>query len=130
MNKSDYKKALVEVRNNYIDLDKKLDEEMTAKKVQMENNIVNYLNRKSFSLISNKNLFLQYLGVVIVYKVLRKKTVNDITEMIKDDYDDYFLTYMQKKELNSQFGNISNAISFIDSISQEQLDKYLSYKIN
>ena len=130
MNKADYKKALVDIRNSYIDLNKQLKSELETKQGKMEEKISEYLNKKSFNLLSKKNIILRYLGIFIVYKLLKNNVSNGIADMIQEDFSDYFLTYMQIESLNSQSDNINNAISFLDSVSQEQLDKYLSYKIN
>lgn len=130
MNKMDYKKTLTDLRNNYIDYKKDLNDELTVILGLSFISQKMYLDYITFNLISSNNTISNVLGNLIAYKIFKKRTNRDLLDISTYYIDKYDKT---KKELNRsdvELDKICNTIDFINSINDEELEKYLSYKIN
>lgn len=130
MNKSDYKKVLADLRNDYIAYKKKLDNQMTD--VLAEAFVIqkDYLNKKTFNLISSDNYLLCNIGRFIAYKLHGKRTTKDLINITCTKYIKYgeISREMQRAEL--EFEKINNAIEFVNATDDNQFTKYLNYKKN
>lgn len=130
MDKKEYKKALTDMRNNYIDYKKELDVEMTA--------IIGasflaqklYLDYVTMNLISSDNIIGNFIGKVIAYRIFERRTNRDLLDICTKFCEKYDRA---KKELNRsdlELNKICTAIDFLNSVSEKELEKYMSYKIN
>ncbi|MBQ9023988.1 MAG: hypothetical protein IJ105_02060 [Bacilli bacterium] len=130
MDKLEYKKALTDLRNNYIDQKKDLNEELTMILGMSFICQKKYLDYITFNLISSDNQIANTLGNLIAYKIFRKRTNRDLLDISTYYFDKYDKTNKELKRSDIELNKINNAIDFINSVNDKELEKYLSYKIN
>ena len=130
LNKNEYKELLVYLRNNYIDYIRNLDEELNTILSMSFISQKEYLDFITFNLISSNNKIANILGNLIAYKLFRKRTNKDLLDISTYYFDKYDATQKEIKKSKIEFNKICYAIDFINSINDEELKKYLSYKMN
>lgn len=130
MDKKEYKKALTDLRNEYIDYKKDLDDELG---IIMKLSFIaqlSYLDYVTFNMITSDNRFKNFLGHIIAYKIFNKRTTRDLIDISTNYYEKFEITNKELKRSNIEFNKICSAIDFLNSIDDKELEKYLSYKIN
>jgi len=130
MDKKEYKKALVDIRNSYIDYKKSLDDQLINILGISFDKQKQYLDNVSFNLISKENVLLSNIGNLIAYKIFKKRTNKDLIDISTEYFIEYDKVQEEIKRSNIELNKIASAIDFINSIDNKELDKYLQYKIN
>lgn len=130
MNKKEYKKALMEQRNIYVEHKRELDEELSIISELSYIRQCQYLNYVTHNLISSKSIIKSTIGLFIAYGIKRKQTNKDLIDINSVFIDRFETAAKELKRSNVEFDKICNAIDFIDSVDDNELEKYLSYKIN
>lgn len=130
MHKQDYKKILIDVRNDIINQKRLLNEETIN---VLQNSFIKqkeYLDSITFNFISSDNIYLNNLGNFIAYKLLKKKTNKNLIKISMPYFEEY--DYIQKEinRLSIELEKISNALSFLDVVNSNEFEKYMSYKID
>ena len=130
MDKKEYKKALVDMRNNYLDYKRILNAEL---KIILGISFLRqkqYLDCVTFNMISSDSIIKSNIGNFIAYGIFRKSTTKNLIEISSKYFEEYEKTCKELKKIDKEFDKICIAIDFIDSVNDSELEKYLSYKIN
>ena len=130
MIKKEYKKALIDQRNIYIDYKKKLDQEL---KTILEISFLKqaqYLDYVTFNLISSDNVIKSNIGKFIAYKIFKERTEKDLISICSLLYEKYDKINQELERSTTEYDKICIALDFINSVSDNEFEKYLSYKIN
>ena len=130
MNKDEYKKVLIDLRNNYIDYKKNLENELINSLSSSFIKQKEYLDKSTFNLISSDSVVLSNIGKFIAYKLFRKRTEKYLFDLTIGCFGEYDKAMKEKKRIKLELNKIDNTLNFIDSVNDEQLIKYLSYKRN
>lgn len=129
MNKLEYKKMLMDIRNNYIDYMRII----TLNQTQLEEKSYiiqkDYLNNVTLNLISNNNEFISNIGKLIAYKIFKKKVEKDLTNLTIYYMIEYNENNLLLNKINNKLIQINIAIDFINSINDDEFNNYLKYKI-
>ena len=129
MNKLEYKKMLMDIRNNYIDYMRII----TLNQTQLEEKSYiiqkDYLNNVTLNLISNNNEFISNIGKLIAYKIFKKKVEKDLTNLTIYYMIEYNENNLLLNKINNKLIQINIAIDFINSITDDEFNNYLKYKI-
>lgn len=129
MNKLEYKKMLMDIRNNYIDYIRII----TLNQTQLEEKSYiiqkDYLNNVTLNLISNNNEFISNIGKLIAYKIFKKKVEKDLTNLTIYYMIEYNENNLLLNKINNKLIQINIAIDFINSITDDEFNNYLKYKI-
>ena len=130
MHKNEYKKALTDIRNTFLDYKKILNEESVN---ILEKSFVKqkeYLNGITLNMISSKNIILNNIGNLIAYEIFKKKTNKDLLDITTHYFKEYENIQKEIKRLTKELEKITTTINFIDNINDNEFEKYLSYKMN
>ena len=130
MNKLEFKKTLTDLRNDYIEYKKELDNDLIKILGMSFVAQSQYLDFVTFNLISSNNIIKSNIGSIIAYKLFWKRTNRDLLDISTFYFDKYNETKKELKRSNIEFNKICNAIEFINSVDENELEKYLSYKMN
>ena len=130
MHKQDYKKILIDVRNDIINQKRLLNEETIN---VLQNSFIKqkeYLDSITFNFISSDNIYLNNLGNFIAYKLLKKKTNKNLIKISIPYFEEYDYIKKEINRLSIELEKISNALSFLDVVNNNEFEKYMSYKID
>ena len=130
MHKNEYKKALTDIRNTFLDYKKILNEESIN---ILEKSFIKqreYLNGITLNMISSKNIILNNIGNLIAYEIFKKKTNKDLLDITTHYFKEYENIQKEIKRLTKELEKITTTINFIDNINDNEFEKYLSYKMN
>ena len=120
---NEYKKALIEIRNSYIAQKNKIVEKKEKMVEESFEKQTSYLNSKSFNLISRDNYILSIIGNFIVYVLMRKKTENDLMQIVSDDIDELEKLILLEKKYDMEYKKIMKTIDFITSVDEAEFNK-------
>lgn len=130
MRKNEYKKALTDTRNLFLDYRRILNEESIN---ILEKSFVKqkeYLDSITLNTISSNNIILNNIGNIIAFQIFKKKTTRDLFDITTCYFEEYKRTQKEIKRLTKELEKIANTINFMDNINDNEFEKYLSYKIN
>ena len=130
MHKKEYKKILVDFRNDILDHKRLLNEETTQILEKSFLRQKEYLDSITFNLISSDNEHLNNIGNFIAYRLLKKSTHENLMTISLHYFDKFESTQEELKKLEGELKKISNAIDFIDNVNDNEFEKYMSYKID
>lgn len=130
MHKKEYKKILVDFRNDILDHKRLLNEETTQILEKSFLRQKEYLDSITFNLISSDNEHLNNIGNFIAYRLLKKSTHENLMTISLHYFDKFESMQAELKKLESELEKISNAIDFIDNVNDNEFEKYMSYKID
>ena len=128
--KNEYKKALIGVRNYYIDLSNKRKDEIEAIYEETSEMQMEYLDKSTFNLISSNNRLKNNVGNFIAYRIFKRKTYKNLLYIVLSSVIKVQLLQRNIEFLDNESEKIMNTIDFINSVSETQLNNYLKYKIN
>lgn len=126
--KNEYKKALMSIRNNNLDLNDRSRVKIESINEKTMNQQIQYLNKKTFNLISSKNRFKSDIGYFIAYNLLKKKTYKELYKIVLENLIEISRLQRNIRYNNEENEKIMNAVNFINSVSENELSKYLKYK--
>ncbi len=126
--KNEYKKALMSIRNNNLDLNDRSRVKIESINEKSMNQQIQYLNKKTFNLISSKNRFKSDIGYFIAYNLLKKKTYKELYKIVLENLIEISRLQRNIRYNNEENEKIMNAVNFINSVSENELSKYLKYK--
>lgn len=126
--KNEYKKALMSIRNNNLDLNDRSRFKIESINEKSMNQQIQYLNKKTFNLISSKNRFKSDIGYFIAYNLLKKKTYKELYKIVLENLIEISRLQRNIRYNNEENEKIMNAVNFINSVSESELSKYLKYK--
>lgn len=126
--KNEYKKILISLRNDYIDLSKKRENELDMLYEKSVSDQIDYLNKITFNLISSNNIVKYNIGNFIAYRLFKKKTYKNLLYISLSSLIEVQKTLKSINYYNSENEKIMNTLDFINSVSENELNKYLKYK--
>ena len=129
MNKSDYKKVLVDVRNSYIEQKRILEEELDTISDESFNKQREYLEKASFNLLSSGNVVLNNIGRIIAYKLFGRKTNKKLLDISCYYIDKYETVNSNLENINNELINLTNYLDSDIIISDKELKKYMLHKV-
>ena len=121
----EYKKSLVELRNNYIFYKKLIEERKVKVLEQSFEKQREYLNKKTFYLISNNNFILKTIGNFIANVLLKKQTEEDLMDIVTDDIDEFEQLVNLYNKYDLEYKKIIMTLDFINSIDEEEFNKLI-----
>ena len=101
--KNEYKKALMSIRNNNLDLNDRSRVKIESINEKSMNQQIQYLNKKTFNLISSKNRFKSDIGYFIAYNLLKKKTYKELYKIVLEN-----LIEISRLQRNIRYNNEEN----------------------
>ena len=129
MNKSEYKKVLVNARNSYIEQKRILEEELITISDESFNEQREYLEKVSFNLLSSDNVVLNNIGRLIAYRLFGKKTNKKLLDISCYYIDKYETINSDLENINNELIKLTNYLDSDIKISEKELKKYMLYKV-
>ena len=130
MYKQEYKKILIDVRNNILDCKRSLNEETTQILEKSFLRQKEYLDSITFNFISSDNQHLNNIGNFIAYKLLKKSTHKNLMIISFHYFEKFEVIQNELQKLEEYLKRISMTLNFIDDVNDNEFEKYMSYKID
>lgn len=125
----EYKKVLIVARNKYIERKRELENELDDISKESFIKQKECLDKLSFHLLASNNECLKIIGSLIVFKCLIRKVNKKLLTINNYYLEKYLLVNDNLTVVNNELNKVLKGLDFLMETSDNELRKYMSYKI-
>lgn len=129
MEKIECKKVLIVARNKYIERKRELENELDDISNESFIKQKECLEKLSFHLLESNNECLKSIGSLIVFKCLIRKANKKLLTINNYYLEKYLLVNDNLTVVNNELNKVLKGLDFLMETSDNELRKYMSYKI-